>query len=170
MEENKVTYFASVKGGIVPTKDKENAGRDCYARIEEKDGVVEMLLPKLQVSKIPLGFASYLDQRDMLSINWERSSVGGLGVLVLSGLVDSTYQGEVILQVVPLVHNILITNQTDKIEFEEAIDTVLYPVSKAIAQAVVIEQSQAKDVEITYDELLSKPSQRGTGGWGSTNK
>src|SRR5690606_31678678 len=30
----KVTYFASVKGGTIPTKDKENAGRDTYARLE----------------------------------------------------------------------------------------------------------------------------------------
>lgn len=173
-KKRKITYFASVNGGIIPTKDKENAGRDCYARIEPKviEGkeVYELFLPKMELTKIPLGFASYLDKGDLLSINWERSSTGALGILNMSGLIDSTYQGEVILQVIPLLHDILITSEVDEIEFDEKTNMVLYPYKKAIAQAVVIPQSSAKDVHIPYEDLLKKPSKRGTGGWGSSGK
>lgn len=173
-KREKENYFASVNGGVIPTKDKENAGRDCYARLEpvEREGkqVYEMFLPKMKLSKIPLGFASRLQLDEVLSLKWERSSVGELGILVMSGLIDSTYQGEVILQVIPLLHNVLITSEVNKIEYHEESDTVLYPYSKAIAQAVVLKQSDAKDVHITYEELLSMPSKRGTGGWGSTGK
>lgn len=166
----KSTYFASVKGGVIPTKNEENAGRDAYARIDEVDGKIELFLPKMQLTKIPLGFASYLDKKDLLSINWERSSTGALGILNMSGLIDSTYQGEVILQVIPLLHNVLITNLVDDIVFSESENLVLYPHSKAVAQAVVLEQSQAEDVHISYEDLLNKPSTRGTQGWGSSNK
>lgn len=170
----KYSYFAPVNGGVIPTKDEENAGRDAYARLEpvEREGkqVYEMFLPKMKLSKIPLGFASYLQKEDLLSLKWERSSVGELGILVMSGLIDSTYQGEVILQVIPLLHNVLITSEVNEVEYHEESDTVLYPYSKAIAQAVVLKQSDAKDVHISYEELLSMPSKRGTGGWGSSGK
>lgn len=170
----KHSYFASVNGGVIPTKDEENAGRDCYARLEpvEREGkqVFEMYLPKMQLSKIPLGFASYLQKEDLLSLKWERSSVGKLGILVMSGLVDSTYQGEVILQVIPLLHNILITSEVNEVEYHAETDTILYPYSKAIAQAVILRQSDAKDMHISYEELLSMPSKRGKGKEGSTGK
>lgn len=175
MANGKTTYFASVKGGVIPTKNEENAGRDAYARIEPKklesgQEVFELFLPKMQLTKIPLGFASFLDKKDLLSINWERSSTGALGILNMSGLIDSTYQGEVILQVIPLTHSILITSLVTDIMVNEPENLVLYPHSKAVAQAVVLEMSQAEDVHISYDELLNKPSTRGTTGWGASGK
>lgn len=173
-EDKKVTYFASVEGGIIPTKDEENAGRDCYARLEPtmKDGkeVFEKFIPQFTLAKIPLGFASYLDKKDLLSLKHERSSIGSTGLINVSALIDSTYQGEVILQVVPLTSNVMITSEVEDKKYEASTNTYYIPYGKAIAQAIVIEQSQAKDVHIAYDELLEKPSARGTGGWGSTNK
>jgi dUTPase len=170
----KTTYLASVEGGVIPTKEEENGGRDCYARLEpvEREGkeVFEMLLPQLKVSKIPLGFASYLDKQDILSLKHERSSIGSVGLINVSGLIDSTYQGEVLLQVVPLVCDVLITSEVEEKEFHEETNTYLIPYKKAIAQAVILKQSEAKDVHISYEDLLKKPSTRGTGGWGSTGK
>lgn len=170
----KKVYFASVKGGIIPTKDEENAGRDCYARLEPKiiDGkeVFEMLIPRLTLGKIPLGFASYLDKKDLLTIKHERSSVGSTGLINVSGLIDSTYQGEVILQVVPLVADIVISSDVEEKYFDEKTNTYFIPYHKAIAQAVLLEQSQAEEEIVTHEELLKKPSTRGTGGWGSTGK
>lgn len=174
LEEEKTSYFASVKGGVIPTKEEENGGRDCYARLEpeirEGKEVFEMLLPQLKVSKVPLGFASYLDKGDILSLKYERSSIGSVGLVNVSGLIDSTYQGEVVLQVVPLVCDVLITSEVEEKEYHEETNTYLIPYKKAIGQAVVLPQSKAKDVHITYEELLSKPSTRGTGGWGSSGK
>lgn len=170
----KKVYFASVKGGIIPTKDEENAGRDCYARLEprtvEGKEVFELHIPQLTMAKIPLGFASYLDKKDLLSLKHERSSIGGAGLINLSGLIDSTYQGEVILQVVPLIADVVISSEVEEKYFDTKLNTYFIPYHKAIAQAVLIEQSQAVVEEVTYDELLNKPSQRGQGGWGSTGK
>ncbi|AYP68316.1 deoxyuridine 5'-triphosphate nucleotidohydrolase [Bacillus phage vB_BcoS-136] len=170
----KVTYFSSVNGGVIPTKDVENAGRDCYARFEPKiiDGkeVYELFIKRLTLAKIPLGFASYLNVDDLLSLKHERSSIGSTGIINVSGLIDSTYQGEVILQVVPLTHDIIISSEVDEKYFDEKLNAWFIPYSKAIAQAVVLKQSEAKDVHIPYDELLKKPSSRGTGGWGSSGK
>lgn len=168
------TYLASVNGGIIPTKDEENGGRDCYANLEPfetDEGLVhEMFLPKLQVSFIPLGFASYLNKDDVMLLNAERSSVGKFGLLNLCGLIDSTYQGEVMLMVVPLTHNILITSTVSEPEIHEDTNTILYPYKKAICQAMILKQSRAKDEHIPYDELLAKPSKRGAQGWGSSGK
>lgn len=170
----KVTYFASVKGGIIPTKDEENAGRDCYARLEPviRDGkeIFELYIKQLTLAKIPLGFASYLNKEDLLSLKHERSSIGSTGMINVSGLIDSTYQGEVILQVVPLICDVVITSEVDEKYFDEATNTYFIPYHKAIAQAVVMKQSEAEDVHIPYDELFKKPSTRGTGGWGSSGK
>lgn len=173
-KKEKVTYFSSVKGGVIPTKEAENAGRDCYARLEPKiiEGkeVFELHIPQLTLAKIPLGFASYLNVEDLLSLKHERSSIGSVGMINVSGLIDSTYQGEVILQVVPLVADVVISSEVEEKFFDEATNTYFVPYHKAIAQAVVLKQSEAKDEHIPYEDLLNKPSTRGTGGWGSTGK
>lgn len=170
----KVTYFAPVKGGIVPTREEENAGRDCYARLEptvigDKE-IYQIHIPQFTLAKIPLGFASYLNKEDLLSLKHERSSIGSTGLINVSGLIDSTYQGEVILQVIPLTSHIVISSEVKEKRFDELTNTYYVPYHKAIAQAVVFKQSEARDEVITYDELLNKPSNRGTGGWGSTGK
>lgn len=173
-ENEKVSYFSSVNGGVIPTKDDENAGRDCYARLEPKiiDGkeVYEMYIKQFTLAKIPLGFASYLSKDDVISLKHERSSIGSTGVISVSGLIDSTYQGEVTLQIIPLTSDIVITSEVNNIVFDEKTNTHFIPYNKAIAQAVVFQQSKAKDVHIKYEELLTKPSKRGTEGWGSTGK
>jgi dUTPase len=173
-DNGKKTYFASVKGGIIPTKTPENAGRDAYARLDpvEREGrmIYELHIPRFTLAKIPLGFASYLHIEDLLSLKHERSSIGSMGLINVSGLIDSTYQGEVVLQVVPLIADIVISSEVDEKYYDEKTNTYFAPYKKAIAQAVVIRQSDAEDVHISYDELLSKPSERGVGGWGSSGK
>ncbi|GIN67118.1 hypothetical protein J41TS2_25390 [Bacillus sonorensis] len=170
----KVTYFASVNGGVIPTKTKENGGRDCYARLEPiiRDGkeIYELHIPRLTLAKIPLGFASYLNLEDVLSLKHECSSIGSTGMINVSGLIDATYQGEVVLQVVPLVSDVVISSEVDELFFDEKTNTHFVPYSKAIAQAVVLRQSDAEDEHISYEDLLKKPSTRGKGGWGSTGK
>ena len=122
------------------------------------------------MAKIPLGFASYLDKTDILSLKHERSSVGGTGLVNLSGLIDSTYQGEVIMQCVPLIADIVISSEVEEKYFDKETNTFFLPYKNSITQAVVLTQSKALREVIPYEELLNKPSTRGTQGWGSTNK
>ena len=175
-QTKKPIFFAPVNGGVIPTKDEENGGRDAYARLEpigqdeEGNPIYELYIKQLTLAKIPLGFASYLDKNAVLSLKHERSSIGGLGIAVLSGLIDSTYQGEVILQIVPLTSNILISSKVSEREYDEATNTYAIPYSKAIAQAVVFNQFEGEDTHVPMEFLLSLPSKRKTGKEGSTGK
>lgn len=47
---------------------------------------------------------------------------------------------------------------------------LVYPYSKAIAQALVVPVPQIQIEEISYEELKNIPSKRGTGGFGSSGK
>ena len=49
-------------------------------------------------------------------------------------------------------------------------DAIIYPYSKAIAQLVIHEVPKMNVKEITYEELLAIPSERGTGALGSSGK
>ena len=173
-KEEHTLYLASVKGGVIPSKDVENGGYDCFARLEptEIDGkqVYELHIPQFTMAKIPLGFASYLDKTDILSLKHERGSVGGTGLINLSGLIDSTYQGEVIMQCVPLIADIVISSEVEEKYFDEETNTFFLPYKNAITQAVILTQSKALKEVIPYEELLNKPSTRGTQGWGSTDR
>ena len=52
----------------------------------------------------------------------------------------------------------------------ETKDAILYPYSKAIAQALIIPVPEVRAEEIPYEELQKIPSERGMGQLGSSNK
>ena len=49
-------------------------------------------------------------------------------------------------------------------------DAIIYPYTKAIAQALVIPVPKTEVEEISYEELMKIPSERGMGMIGSSNK
>ena len=49
-------------------------------------------------------------------------------------------------------------------------DVILYPKTKAICQMVLQEVPVMEEKEISYEELLKIPSQRGTGAFGHSGK
>lgn len=167
-------FFAKVnEGAIIPQKEDEDAGYDFYANIEpnntELEGeVYEQYLTKGKVNVVKTGIASSVSEDYFLSLKSERSSVAKYGLNVSAGVIDSGYRGEIMLMVTPLVKDILITSTVDKVE--EMDNVVLYPYSKAIAQAVLLPVPKVDVQEVSYEELLSMPSRRGTGGWGSSGK
>lgn len=169
-----VLYFArTTEDAILPTKSGEDAGYDFYASIEardtELDGVVkEQFLEKGKVNFVKTGIASAMSDDYFLSLKSERSSVAKHGLNVLAGVIDSGYRGEIALMVVPLVKDVLISDQTDEVEEYE--DLIIYPLTKAIAQGVLLPVPKVEVKELSYDELLEIDSERGTGGWGSSGK
>ena len=169
-----ILYFARItEDAILPTKRDEDSGRDFYASIEatetELDGVVkEQLLEKGKVNFVKTGIASAMSSNYALSFQHERSSVAKNGMIVIAGLVDSGYRSEIQLMIIPTVKDVLVTSTVD--EVEELEDIILYPYTKALAQATLIIVPDVEVVELPYDELLSIESERGFGGWGSTNK
>ena len=82
----------------------------------------------------------------------ERSSLGSKGIALRAGVIDSGYRGEVI---------ICLENTTDK--------PYNLDLSKAIAQGVLIPNPKKVIEEYTYDEIMDIDSERGVGGFGSTN-
>lgn len=168
-----VLYFAKTKeGATIPTKRKEDAGRDFYALIEPREtdeGVVyEQLLEKGKVNKVHTGIASAMSDKYFLSMSSERSSIGKLGINIFAGVVDSGYRGEIMLMIMPLIKDILITSMTNEVVEEE--DIIFYPYTKAISQGLLLPVPDVEVEELSYDELKNIASERGVGGWGSSSK
>lgn len=171
---NSALYFAKVKpDAIIPSQEIGSAGYDFYAHIEgiesEHEGVVrEQLLEKNKVNFVGTGVASAMSDEFCLNFKNERSSFAKNGATVLAGLIDSNYRGEIKLMVLPLMKDILITDQVE--ETEEYEDIILIPMNKAIAQATLQYVPIVEVKEIPYSGLSNIPSFRGTGGWGSSGK
>lgn len=177
-EKREPLYFAKVEeNATIPKKANESedeAGYDVWAFIEgveidEGDGkkiVHELFLPHLKPTMIRTGIATCVKKRFYLNFANERGSTGKHGMLVLSGIVDSTYRGEVFINICPLYKNVLITSEVT--EIEETPETILYPYSKAICQMIDYKTAGLKPSVISFDELKAIPSTRGEGKLGSS--
>lgn len=170
-----ILFFAKTKEGAkIPSKHQEDAGYDIYACID-KDIVIE---PHDTVM-IPTGLATAFSD-DYVMILKERGSTGTKGIAQRCGVIDSGFRGEIMVPV---------TNTTDKrmvivsensylktgiMEFGaeryDEYEDIFYPISKAIAQAVMLPVPKMEVKEISLDELRSKESLRGEGMLGSSGK
>lgn len=171
-EKSKPLLFAKVnKNAIIPSKVREDdAGYDVWACLEPKivDGskVWEIFLPRFKPTLIPTGIATYVDKDFYLNFSNERGSTGKYGMLVLSGIVDSSYRGEVFINITPIYKDVLITSEVSDVE--ETDDLIMYPYSRAICQLIGYRIGGLTPAEITYDELKSIPSSRGSNNLGSS--
>lgn len=159
--------FAKVRPNAkIPTKRTEDAAMDIYACFD-----LDWIGIKPHSSElIPTGIASAFDP------NWaivfrERGSTGIKNMKVNAGVIDSGFRGEYFVSIyngndVPLY----ITKYMDGEQAPEPKNAILYPYSKAIAQALVVEVPKVNVEEISYEELQQIPSERGTGMIGSSNK
>ena len=161
--------FAKVRPDAkIPTKRTEDAGFDLYACLDEY--VDWICIPPHTSQLIPTGIASAFDS-DWAVIFRERGSTGVKNMKINAGVIDSGFRGEYFVSLyngndVP----VYITKYMDGEQAPEAKDAILYPYSKAIAQALVIPVPTVNVEEITYEELESIPSERGVGQLGSSNK
>lgn len=165
--------FAKVsEDAIIPSKRLEDAGYDIYASIklrETEEGIVkEMLLKKFESNLVPTGIAVSLLPKYYMNFKHERGSTGTRGMAILSGVVDSGYRGEVFINIVPLFKDILITSTVE--EVEDLGNVILYPYTKAIAQATIEIVPELNIKEITYEQLKAIPSQRGEQKLGASGK
>lgn len=172
-----LTFAKTENEAIIPSKRDEDGAFDFYAHIAPEERIVndnemadvrEQLLPVGQVSFVNTGIATAMPQDFCMSFKNERSSFAKHGAVVLAGLIDSGYRGPIKVMVLPLVKDILITDQVDAVE--EYTDVVLIPYKKAFAQGRLEFVPSIETKEITYEELEAIPSERGTGGWGSSGK
>ena len=144
---------------------------------------------------IPTGIASACDA-DYGFLVFERGSTGSKGIARRCGVIDSGYRNEWFIAITKTTNKTLYVSKISK---EEIIDRVysaddmnkkwdsifgnlasiknglensilVYPYSKAIAQALVVPVPKTEIKEISYDELKMIKSERGMGALGSSNK
>ena len=127
-----------------------------------------------ETKMIPSGIASVIPE-DYVFILEERSSTGIKGISQRCGVIDSGYRGS---WGIPLTNTndipVIISKIKDKEEIaEEILGTdkfILYPYEKAISQAVLLPVPRTNIEEISYEELQTYKSERGTGRLGSSGK
>jgi dUTP pyrophosphatase len=150
----------------IPTKRVEDSGLDIYACFDEDWIEIPAHTNKL----IPTGIASAFDS------NWgvilrERGSTGVVNMKVSAGVIDSGFRNQWFV----CLYNgndkpIYIAKYLNGEQSPENKDAIIYPYSKAIAQALIVPVPLTEINEIEYDELITIQSERGLGMLGSSNK
>lgn len=157
-------YFTRLNPkAIIPSKEAENAGYDIYACLEKES----IEIPPGEIKLIPTGIASAFSADYVLQIN-ERSSSGSKGLAIRAGIIDSGYRGEIFIALNNVTNKpIIIAKQPE--DFDQ--DTnIVWPASRAIAQALLLLVPEAKVIELNIEELKNINSKRGESTLGASGK
>ncbi len=148
----------------LPTKSEEDAGFDLYIDpewLKEQGG--EVVIEPQETKILPTGLRSVIEPNYYAQIQ-ERGSTGVKALKYGAGVIDSSFRG---------VWQVLITNCGDKpirISNHEKGDYIHYSALKGIAQFVVLPVPNTNIEEVSVDEVLKTPSNRGEGMLGSSGK
>lgn len=169
-ENSNLTIYWDVMGiwSKMPSKRDEDAGFDIYS------SEVEAVLKPGETKFFSTGLRSAFPKNYWIEIK-ERGSTGAVGLSVRSGVIDSGYRGEWKIMLTN-VNNypVEFSHGVDKVTyvygkiFKNKIKKVIYPLSKAIAQAVVI--PLPKITCKPWDAEKIEASERGQTGWGASGK
>lgn len=147
-----IKFAKLVETATIPNGRDEDLGIDFYYM--DKDGKrssnTMTFLPHTTY-KLKTGIVMAMDTSYGMILK-ERSSLGSKGIALRAGVIDSGYRGEVV---------ICLENTTS--------EPIIVDLSKAIAQGVLIPNPKKVIEEYTYDEIIAIDSERGDGGFGSTN-
>ena len=189
MREVEVKFAKVHPNAIIPSKRDEDMGFDIYACFDED----YMIINPHETKLIPTGIASACDSGYGFALR-ERGSTGSKGIALRCGVLDSGYRGEWFVCLTNTTNKILYISKFDteetikkdikKSEYVDLLDDedillskheidemiILYPYTKAIAQALVVPVPKVNLEEIPYEELKEIKSERGMGALGSSNK
>ena len=161
-------YFSRVKPNAkLPCKRLEDAGYDIYACIDEP----YLLLQPHETRLVATGIASACSSRFYFQLH-ERGSTGTKGISQRCGVIDSGYRGEWFLPVTNLNSVPLCLKAPGaQLPFDETSwNGIVYDLSKALAQAVLLPVPETQVCELTYEELCQIKSQRMLWKIGSSEK
>lgn len=166
-------FFAKVRdSAIIPSKREEYAGYDIYANVNPTNiyerVIHEIYVPAFTTTMIPTGIAIALPSTHYFNVKHERGSTAKPSMSVLAGVVDSGYRGEIFVALTPLHKDILITSEVTEIEVQD--NLILYPYSKAIAQATIDLVPEVEIEVISFEDLQEIESERGTTKLGQSGK
>ena len=154
----------------MPTKRDEDAGFDIYS-----DSAEDIVLKPSETKFFSTGLRSSFPKEFWIEIK-ERGSTGAVGLSVRSGVIDSGYRGEWKIMLTNVnKYPVVFSRSVDKVTyvygkiFKKKIKKVIYPLSKAIAQAVVI---PLPNIQCKWDKAVvdGTKSDRGQTGWGASGK
>ena len=154
----------------MPTKRDEDAGFDIYS-----DAAEDIVLKPNETKFFSTGLRSAFPKNYWVEIK-ERGSTGAVGLSVRSGVIDSGYRGEWKIMLTNVnKYPVEFSYNVDKVTyvygkiFKNKIKKVIYPLSKAIAQAVVI---PLPNIQCKWDKAMvdGTKSDRGQTGWGASGK
>lgn len=189
MNSVKVIFAKKYPNAIIPSKREEDGAFDIYACFDEPYRVI---YPGETVM-LPTGLISAFSS-DYVAILKERGSTGTKGMAQRSGVIDSGYRGEWAVPINNTSNKPIIIYKKDVTNFDELFkfpdssedevckyidhpmwsyepdDCTMYPYEKAIAQCMMVPVPKTEIMEVSVDEVLSVPSERGTGRLGSSGK
>ena len=153
----------------MPTKRDEDAGFDIYS-----DSAEDIILKPNETKFFSTGLRSAFPSNFWIEIK-ERGSTGAVGLSVRSGVIDSGYRGEWKIMLTNVnKYPVIFSHSVDKVTyvkgkvFKNKVKKVIYPLSKAIAQAVVIPLPHIECRPWDYSKI--EVSERGETGWGASGK
>lgn len=176
--------FAKVRpDAIIPSKRNEDMGFDIYACFDED----YILINPHETKLIPTGIASACDPGYGFLL-FERGSTGSKGIARRCGVIDSGYRNEWFVGLTNTTDSKLFISKlnskelTEKLVIDkenpidwhitenEILNSIVYPYSKAIVQAIIAPVLETNEQELTYEDLKAIPSERGLGALGSSGK
>ena len=154
----------------LPSKRDEDAGFDIYS-----DSAENIILKPNETKFFTTGLRSAFPSNYWIEIK-ERGSTGAVGLSVRSGVIDSGYRGEWKIMLTNVnKYPVEFSHDVDKVTyikgkiFKNKIKKVIYPLTKAIAQAVVIPLPTIQ-CYCDKDMVDGAKSNRGETGWGASGK
>ncbi len=154
----------------LPSKRDEDAGFDIYC-----DSIENIVLKPNETKFFTTGLRSAFPSNYWIEIK-ERGSTGVVGLSVRSGVIDSGYRGEWKIMLTNVnKYPVEFSYDVDKVTyikgkiFKNKIKKVIYPLAKAIAQAVVIPLPTIQ-CYCDKDMVDGSKSNRGETGWGASGK
>ena len=178
--------FAKVRPDAkIPSKRVEDMGFDIYACFD--DDYIE--IGHHETKLIPTGIASSCDPEYGFLLR-ERGSTGSKGIALRCGVIDSGYRNEWFVCLTNTTMRTIVISKLDKMDTaalmckndffdfldlrlsEKEVDEfiVVYPYSKAIAQALVVPIPEVEVEELKLEDIQAIPSERGLGALGSSGK
>lgn len=163
-------YFAKTHHhAIIPSKRDEDAGYDFYPCFSEDF----MYLSPFETKLIPTGIA-WSSSKNFYMQMVERSSTGSKGIKVSAGVIDSGYHGEIKIAIFNANNLPLLISNLSEVQLQQTgmvpNSYIFHPTKKAIAQGIIHRVENLQVNELSYEQLLSIPSQRKDQGFGSTDK
>ncbi len=161
---NKINFAKTREDAVIPNKRAEDAGWDIYPVID-----TFVIIPPQATVKINTGIASAFSSEFVMVLK-ERSSTSKYGLSLVASVIDSGYRGEWLVAINNNSDETVVIYNEDNVNVEREDEATNYISSKkAICQALFLPVVAAEVEEVAYEELKDIKSERGLGGFGSTN-